>query len=43
LNFIYGGLEGKKTGDITGPMTFGEIACRLLNQTMVFFEIDKIG
>ncbi|MFZ0931059.1 MAG: hypothetical protein WAN11_20805 [Syntrophobacteraceae bacterium] len=43
LNFLYGELEGKKTGNITGPMTFGEIAYQLLNQTMVFLEIDKIG
>lgn len=43
LNFLYGELEGKKTGAITGPMTFGEIAYQLLNQTMVFLEIGKIG
>ncbi|MGD0940948.1 MAG: hypothetical protein ABR905_14670 [Terracidiphilus sp.] len=35
LNYLYGGLEGKKTGHITGPITFGEIAHQLLNQTMV--------
>jgi hypothetical protein len=35
LNYLYGKLEGKKTGRITGPMTFGEIAHQLLNQTMV--------
>jgi hypothetical protein len=35
LNYLYGKLEGKKTGDITGPITFGEIAHQLLNQTMV--------
>jgi hypothetical protein len=43
LNFLYGELEGKKTGSITGPMTFGEIAYQLLNQTMVFIEVEKIG
>ena len=43
LNFLYGELEGKKTGTITGPMTFGEIAYQLLNQTMVLLKIDKIG
>jgi hypothetical protein len=43
LNFLYGELEGKKTGTITGPMTFGEIAYQLLNQTMIFLEIEKIG
>jgi len=43
LNFLYGELEGKKTGAITGPITFGEIAYQLLNQTMVFLQIEKIG
>jgi len=43
LNFLHGELEGKKTGSITGPMTFGEIAYQLLNQTMVFLEVNKIG
>lgn len=35
LNYLYSGLEGKYTGSITGPMTFGEIAYVLLNQTLV--------
>lgn len=35
LNFTYGKLEGKKTGNVTGPITFGEIAHQLLNQTLV--------
>ncbi|MFZ1086787.1 MAG: hypothetical protein WAN35_17630 [Terracidiphilus sp.] len=35
LNFLYGKLEGKKTGNVTGPITFGEIAHQLLNQTLV--------
>ena len=43
LNFLYGELEGKKTGVITGPMTFGEIAYQLLNQTMVYVEVEKIS
>lgn len=38
LNFVYGGLEGKKTAGFTGPVTFGEIAYILLNQTMVTLE-----
>lgn len=41
LNYLYANLEGKKTGDITGPMTFGEIAYMLLNQTMVYLTIEK--
>jgi hypothetical protein len=35
LNFLYGKLEGKKAGNMTGPITFGEIAHQLLNQTLV--------
>lgn len=43
LNFLYANLEGKKTGDVVGPITFGEIAYILLNQTMVYLTIeDKI-
>ena len=36
LNFLHGSLEGKAIGGIAGPVTFGEIAYQLLNQTMVF-------
>ncbi|MEM1381045.1 MAG: hypothetical protein AAGH41_10520 [Pseudomonadota bacterium] len=35
LNYVYGSLEGKSTGSFTGPITFGEIAYVLLNQTLV--------
>lgn len=38
LNFVYGGLEGKRTLGFTGPVTFGEIAYILLNQTVVTLE-----
>ncbi len=41
LNFLYGELEGKSTGKLTGPMTFGEIAYVLLNQTMVYMTYHK--
>lgn len=40
LNYQYAHLEGKKTGHIVGPMTFGEIAYMLLNQTMVYLTIE---
>jgi hypothetical protein len=43
LNYLYGGLEGKKTGHITGPITFGEIAHQLLNQTMVRLYLRDVG
>jgi hypothetical protein len=26
LNYVYSELEGKKSGDIVGPITFGEVA-----------------
>ncbi len=42
LNFLYSDLEGKKTGSITGPVTFGEIAYQLLNQTLVYLEIKDV-
>ncbi len=35
LNFLFGSLEGKSIGALAGPVTFGEIAYQLLNQTMV--------
>jgi hypothetical protein len=39
LNFLYSELEGKRTGDVVGPITFGEIAYQLLNQTLVYLTI----
>lgn len=36
LNFVNSSLEGRTTGGIVGPATFGEIAYQLLNQTMVY-------
>ena len=42
LNYLYSELEGKKTGVITGPMTFGEIAYQLLNQTLVYVDIHDV-
>ncbi|MEI4484788.1 hypothetical protein V8J36_01175 [Frigidibacter sp. MR17.14] len=41
LNYLYGGLEGHKTGGYTGPVTFGEIAYILLNQTMVHLDVAE--
>jgi hypothetical protein len=35
LNYVHANLEGKSTGCIMGPITFGEIAHQLLNQTLV--------
>ncbi|MBD3786763.1 MAG: hypothetical protein IE922_07295 [Sphingomonadales bacterium] len=39
LNYLYGELEGQRTGNFTGPVTFGEIAYILLNQTLVRLDI----
>lgn len=42
LNYLYDGLEGRSTGRFTGPMTFGEIAWLLLNQTLVYLSIERV-
>lgn len=42
LNYLYAGLEGKKTLSITGPVTFGEICYQLLNQTLVYLTIQDV-
>lgn len=39
LNYLYGNLEGKSTPPFAGPVTFGEIAYHLLNQTLVYVEV----
>jgi hypothetical protein len=41
LNYIYGHLEGKQTGKMKGPITFGEIGYILLNQTLVYLTFDE--
>lgn len=44
LNYLHANLEGKKTGTLIGPITFGEIAWQLLNQTLVWVSIvDRQG
>lgn len=40
LNFLYSELEGKRTEAMFGPITFGEIAYQLLNQTLVYLRLD---
>lgn len=40
LNYLYSELEGKKTRELTGPITFGEVAYQLLNQTLVYLSIS---
>jgi hypothetical protein len=41
LNYVHSSLEGRSTGGIVGPITFGEIAYQLLNQTMVYLTISR--
>ena len=46
LNFLYGELEGKQIAGsggsaFTGPVTFGEIAYQLVNQTLVYVNEEK--
>ena len=40
LNFLYGELEGKRIEKYFGPVTFGEIAYQLLNQTLVYVTVS---
>jgi hypothetical protein len=40
LNFLYGELENKKIDVFTGPITFGEIAYQLVNQTLVYVSVN---
>jgi hypothetical protein len=40
LNYLYSELEGKKTRELTGPITFGEVAYQLLNQTLVYLSLS---
>ncbi|MEM6928731.1 MAG: hypothetical protein AAF602_17465 [Myxococcota bacterium] len=40
LNYVYGQLAGRPTGLAPGPVTFGEVAHQLLNQTLVTLTIE---
>ena len=40
LNYLYGGLQGKGTAPFSGPVTFGEVAYQLLNQTLVYITVQ---
>jgi hypothetical protein len=41
LNYLYGELEGKCTAPFVGPITFGEIAHQLVNQTLVYLACEN--
>ena len=40
LNFLYGELEGKEIDAFFGPITFGEIAYQLVNQTLAYVTVE---
>jgi hypothetical protein len=42
LNYLHSSLEGRSTGGIVGPITFGEIAYQLLNQTLVYLTVSRV-
>lgn len=42
LNYLHSELEGRKTGSFTGPITFGEIAYQLMNQTLAYLRINDV-
>lgn len=41
LNYLYSDLQGKRTGQAVGPITFGEIGYQLLNQTLVYLSVSE--
>ena len=43
LNYLHSKLEGHRTGSLVGPVTFGEIAFQLLNQTLVYVEVVEVA
>ncbi len=43
LNYVYAELQGRSTAPLMGPMTFGEIAYMLLNQTAVYLTVSPGG
>jgi hypothetical protein len=43
LNYLYSNLEGMRTGEMTGPITFGEVAYQLVNQTLVYLTIYNMA
>ncbi|WP_462279941.1 DUF6976 family protein [Salinivirga cyanobacteriivorans] len=40
FNYVNFGLEGKNIADVSGPVTFGEIAYHVLNLTFVYMVIE---
>lgn len=42
LNYLYGDLEGRHTNGFLGPITFGEVAYQLVNQTLVYLAVESV-
>jgi hypothetical protein len=42
LNYFYSESGGKHAQAVNGPLTFGEVAYQLLNQTMVYLTVDSV-
>jgi len=40
LNFLNGKMEGEDIGGLYGPVTFGEVAWHLVNQTLVYLRVE---
>lgn len=40
FNYVNFGLEGKNIANVSGPVTFGEIAYHVVNQTFVYLVIE---
>ena len=43
LNFVYSKLEGRTTGAMVGPVTFGELPYQLMNQTLAHVTLSARG
>jgi hypothetical protein len=43
LNYFYSELAGKQGQAVSGPLTFGEVAYQLLNQTMVYLTVSQVA
>jgi hypothetical protein len=43
LNYFYSDLVGAQAQVLSGPLTFGEVAYQLLNQTMVYLTVSDVG
>lgn len=41
LNYLYAQLQGHQTARLIGPITFGEVAYQLLNQTAVYLTLEQ--